>query len=191
MSNTSDNPLYMNNTPEEMQQQWTELVQNMNEAVAQSVEQNMEASAAFMESWADAMEDSMLDEEQFAEGFEGYSNAYDVWMDAAEEMFQRTTAAAEGEDVAATELRDIWLQSANEAFKEVMGTSAFAAANGQLVNAMMDLREQTDEISEDTLEQLGMPTNSDIEEVGERLIELERRQHSVEEKLDRILEELE
>ena len=72
-----------------------------------------------------------------------------------------------------------------------MGTSAFAAANGQLVNAMMELREQTDEISEDTLEQLGLPTRSDIEEVGERLVELERRQHRVEEKLDEIIEALE
>jgi predicted nuclease with TOPRIM domain len=36
-----------------------------------------------------------------------------------------------------------------------------------------------------------MPTQSEIEEVGERLVELERRQHRVEEKLDRILEAVE
>jgi hypothetical protein len=181
----------MSDNTKQTQAEWNELVEDMNEAVAQSMEQNMEASAAFMDSWANAMEDSMPSESELSEGVEGYGDAYEVWMDAAEQMFERTTAAAEGEDVAVTEFRDIWLQSANEAFKEVMGTSAFAAANGQLVNAMMEMREEADEIGEDTLAQLGMPTRSDIEEVGERLIELERRQHAVEEKLDRILEALE
>jgi len=181
----------MSDNIKEMQEEWNDAVENMNEAVARSMEQNMEASAAFMESWADAMEDSMLQEDEWVEGIEGYNNAYEVWMDAAEEMFERTTDAAEGEKVALSEFRDIWLQSANQAFKEVMGTSAFAAANGQLVNAMMEMREQADEIGEDTLEQLGMPTQSDIEEVGERLVELERRQHRVETKLDRILEAVE
>jgi len=181
----------MSDTNKQMQAEWNELVENMNNAVAQSMEQNMEASAAFMESWADAMEDSMPAEQDVQNGVEGYNGAYEVWMDAAEEMFGRTTTAVEGEDVEITEFRDIWLQSANEAFKEVMGTSAFAAANGQLVNAMMDMREEVDAMGEDTLEQFGMPTQSDIDEVGERLIELERRQHNVEKKLDRILEELE
>ena len=181
----------MSDTNKQMQAEWNDLVENMNDAVAQSMEQNMEASAAFMESWADAMEDSMPDDEALSSSVEGYGDAYEVWMNAAEEMSSRTTAAAEGEDVDMTEFRDIWLQSANEAFKEVMGTSAFAAANGQLVNAMMEMREEVDAMGEDTLEQLGMPTQSDIDEVGERIIELERRQHSVEKKLDRILEALE
>ena len=181
----------MSNRNKEIQNEWNKLAENMNEAVAQSMEQNMEASAAFMDSWAEAMADSVPDEGDLTDGVEGYNDAYEVWMDAAEEMFERTSAAAEGEDVAITEYRDIWLQSANQAFKEVMGTSAFAAANGQLVNAMMEMRDQADEIGEETLAEFGMPTQSDIEEVGERIIELERRQHRVEKKLDRILEALE
>ncbi len=181
----------MNNRNKEIRNEWNELAENMNEALAQSMEQNMEASAAFMDSWADAMADSVPDEDELTDGVEGYNDAYEVWIDAAEEMFERTSAAAEGEDVAVTEFRDIWLQSANQAFKKVMGTSAFAAANGQLVNAMMEMRDQADEIGEETLAEFGMPTQSDIEEVGERIIELERRQHRVEEKLDRILEAVE
>jgi hypothetical protein len=181
----------MSNANEEMMEQWSEIAEDYNEAMAQSMEQNMQASAALMESWADAMEESVPDEEEVAEGIEGYNNAYEVWMDAADQMFERSVAAAEGEDVAVTEFRDIWLQSANEAFKEVMGTAAFAAANGQLVNAMMEMREQVDEMGEETLEQLGMPTQSNVEEIGERLIELERRQHRVEEKLDLVIEALE
>jgi hypothetical protein len=181
----------MNEYNRDLQNEWNELAENMNEALAQSMEQNMEASAAFMESWAEAMEDSMPEDDQITSSAEGYSGAYEVWTDAAEEMFERTADSAAGEEIELTEFRDIWLQSANEAFKEVMGTSAFAAANGQLINAMMDMRKQVDEFSEETLSELGMPTQSEIEEVGERLVELERRQHRVEEKLDRILEAVE
>jgi hypothetical protein len=132
-----------------------------------------------------------MDADTVADGIDGSSRAYEVWMDATEQVFERTTDAAEGEDVAPGELRDIWLDSANEAFKEVMSTSAFAAANGQLVERMMDLRAETDEISQETLAQLGFPTRDTVEEVGERIVELERRQQVVEEKLDRVLDHLE
>ena len=174
----------------EIQDNWNEMVEQMNEAVADSVEQNMKAQAAFMESWAEAVERSVPEEDELAEGFQGYNRAYEVWLDAAETMFERATDAAQGEDVQPQEIRDIWLQSANEAFKEVMGTSAFAAANGQLVDAMMEMRKEADEVTQDTIAQLGFPTREDVDEVGERLVELERRQQAVEEKLDRILEEL-
>jgi hypothetical protein len=38
---------------------------------------------------------------------------------------------------------------------------------------------------------MGFSTREDVEEVGERLVELERRQHEVEQKLDQILDHLE
>lgn len=177
--------------PDDIQKQWAAMMENFNDAVAESMEQNVQVQADFMEAWAEALEDSVPDENAKQEGMEGYARAYEVWMDATEEMYERGTDMASGEGVDVTEFRDIWLRSANEAFKEVMRTSAFAAANGQLVEVMMNIREQADDISEDTIAQLGFPTQSDVEEVGERLLELERRQHSVEEKLDRILDHVE
>ena len=88
----------MSNT-NEMQDQWTEMVEEMNDAVADSLEQNMKSQAAFVESWAEAVEDSVPEEDAMAEGIQGYNRAYEVWMDAAEQMFERTTDAAQGEDV--------------------------------------------------------------------------------------------
>jgi hypothetical protein len=175
----------------QMQDEWTEMVEQMNEAVSESVEQNMKAQAAFVDSWADAVEDSIPEEENVTEGIQGYNQAYEEWMSAAEQMLERTGDAAQGEDVDPTEFRDIWLQSANEAFKHVMGTSAFAAANGQLVETMMEMRQQADDIGQDSIAQMGFSTREDVEEVGERLVELERRQHEVEQKLDQILDHLE
>ncbi|MFB6074086.1 MAG: poly(R)-hydroxyalkanoic acid synthase subunit PhaE [Haloarculaceae archaeon] len=177
--------------PNQIQEEWSEMVEQMNEAVAESVEQNLEAQAAFAESWADAVEDAVPEDEELAEGIQGYNRAYEEWMNAAERTFERSADAAQGEDVDPTEFRDIWLQSANEAFKHVMSTSAFAAANGQLVETMMELRQEADDLSQETVAQLGFATRGDVEEVGERLVELERRQHDLEAKIDRVLDELE
>lgn len=176
------------NTPQEIQDNWMRMVEQMNDAMARSVEQNMAAQSKFMETWAETIEDSMPDEETMGESFEAYQRAYGVWMDAADQMYERVTDAAEGEDVAFTEFRDIWLRSANEAFKEVMGTTAFAAAQGNLVESMMEMQQQAEDMSQDTLEQFGLPTRDDMDEVGERLVELERRQQRVENKLDRLIE---
>ena len=180
----------MNDT-NDVQEEWAETMERMNDAVADSLEQNMKAQATFAESWADAVEDSMVEEAAIVEGIEGYNRAYEVWMDAAEQLVERSADAVGGEDVDPSEFRDIWLRSANEAFKEVMTTSAFAAANGQLVERMLEMRQEADDVSQETIARLGFPTQDDVEEVGERLVELERRQHAVEEKVDRILDELE
>jgi len=166
------------------------LIEGMNDALAESIEQNVEAQAAFMESWADAVDRSVPEEDVVADGVEGYSRAYEVWMDAADRMAERAGAAAEGEDVDPEEFRDIWLQSANEAFKEVLSTEAFAAGNGQLVEAMMEAQQDVDEVTQDAVAQMGLATRGDVEEVGKRLVELERRQHAVEQKLDEILDQL-
>lgn len=181
----------MSDTNTDVSEEYSEMLEDMNEAVAESIEQNMQAQAAFVESWTEAMSDSMVEEDELAEGAEGYNQATEVWMDAAERMFERSADAAQGEEVDPTEFRDIWLQSANEAAKEIMGTSAFAAANGQLIQSMLEMRQQADDVGQETIAELGFPTRDDVEEVGERLVELERRQHALEEKLDRILEAVE
>jgi hypothetical protein len=176
---------------EQYSQDWGQLMEQMNEAMAESIERNVEAQTAMMESWTEAFDDSMLSEEEVSDGIEGYRRAYEVWMDTAETMVDRTEDAFEGEDVDPQEFRDLWLQSANESFKEIMSTSAFASANGQLVEILMEAQQEVDDVTQDNLAQLGMATRDDVVEVGERLVELERRQHAVEQKLDRIIEELE
>jgi len=173
------------------QQEWGDLFGQMNEAVAESFEKNLEAQGTMMESWMGSFDDSVPDDEVMADGMEGMSGAYEVWMDAADEMVERTADAAQGEDVAPEEFRDIWLRSANEAFSEVLSTTAFAHANGQLVEQVMEMQQEMTEMTEDQLATMGIATDGDVQEVGERLIELERRQHEVENKLDRILDAVE
>ncbi len=169
---------------------WNDFVEQMNEQFLEAVEQNMEAQAEFVESWSETVESDAADPE-ISEGVEGYARAYEAWMDAAQTMVERANDTVEGEEVELEEFRDIWLNTANEAFSEVMSTSAFAAATGQTVAGAMEAKRQADEAAETTLHDLGMPTESDVQEVGDRLVELERRQHEVERKLDRVLDHLE
>jgi hypothetical protein len=174
--------------PEAVQEQWTEMLSQMNEQFATAVEANRRAQEGFIESWADAME-SVTDGEYISDAMEGYSRAYSVWMDAAEEAMEEATDAADGE-TDPSDFRDLWLDAANEAFKEVMSTDAFAAATGETVNSAAELRKASDEAKQASLHELGFAAERDIREVGERLVELERRQHEVERKLDRVLEHL-
>jgi flagellar biosynthesis chaperone FliJ len=174
-------------TPTEMESGWNQFVQRMNEEFIDALEQNMEAQAEFVESWSKTVGEASGDE-QLQSGVEGYARAYEVWMDAAQQMVERANDAFDGEDVEVEEFRDVWLNSANDAFKEVMSTTAFAAATGETVEGALDVQRQADEAAETTLHSLGFATEGDIQEVGERLVELERRQHAVEQKLDRILD---
>jgi len=177
-------------TTDAAQHDWTSFMEEMNEQFVDALEQNVEAQAEFVESWSETLESS-ADDERLGEGVQGYAKAYQVWMDAAQEMVERTADAAEGEQVDVEEFRDVWLNSANQAFKEVMSTSAFAAATGETVQDAMEVRRMADDSAEATLRQLRIPTQSDVEEIGDRLVELERRQHEVERKLDRVLDHLE
>jgi hypothetical protein len=169
--------------------EWSEFVAEMNESLLAAMERNAAAQAQFVESWVDAVD---VDETATltADGTEGYANAYRAWMRAAETLVDRANDALEGSDVSPEDVRDIWLNTANEAFKEVLSTSAFAAATGETVDGVLDLQRQADEAAEETLHSLRFATAGDVEEVGDRLLELERRQQAVEERLDRVLEEL-
>lgn len=171
-------------------EQWNEFMHAMNEQFTQTLEQNVETQAAFVESWVDALE-TTTGPDQPADGVEGYADAYATWIEASQRAYERSMDVVAGEDVAPEEFRDIWLDAANEAFKDVTDTTAFAAATGQTVEDALEYRQEIDEMANETLHELGFATKRDVEEVGERLIELECRQHTVEEKLDTVIDHLE
>jgi trans-aconitate methyltransferase len=168
--------------------EWADVVEQFNEATVEGIESALEEQAAFTEAWIDAVEEGAADVAETSADPEAFAQAYAVWIDATERLFARLTDAIEGEEVEPGELRDIWLDAANEAFSEVMGTSAFAAATGQTIGSALDAQEAADEATRDLLHAYGLATDEDVREVGERLVELERRQHAVENKIDRLLD---
>jgi hypothetical protein len=162
--------------------------EQMSQTYTDAIKRNVDAQAAFADSWMESMEEAMS-EERLDDASDGAVRAYEAWMDAAEASYERVGDALEGEDVDPEEFRDIWLNAANKAFKESMSTTAFAAATGQNVEDVLDFQEQLNEAAEQTLHGMGFATTGDVREVGERLVEIERRQHAIEEKLDRLLDE--
>jgi len=72
-------------------------------------------------------------------------------MTASQQMVERANDQLEGEDVDIEEFRDIWLNTANEAFKEVASTTAFAKMTGETVGDVLELQEQADEAAQETL----------------------------------------
>lgn len=182
MSTTTD--------PMDAQSEWWNSFAEMNEEFATALERNLDAQAAFTEAWMDSF-DVTSGQEEMSDGMAGVMRAYETWMTAANESVETMADVMEGENVSAEQFRSIWLNAANQAFKDVMQTRAFAAATGQSVGSQMDLRQRVDDLVETSLHASGLPSEGDIEEVGERLVELERRQHAVEDRLDRILDALE
>ncbi|ADB61334.1 hypothetical protein Htur_2456 [Haloterrigena turkmenica DSM 5511] len=171
-------------------QEWNEVVEQWNEQFMDALEENMEAQAQFVESWSDAVGEA-TEENELSDGVDGYAKAYETWMNASQQMVERMNDQVEGEDVDVEEFRDIWLNTANEAFKDVMSTTAFAKMTGETVGDVLEMQQQAQETSQETLRTLGFATEADVVEIGDRLVELERRQHDVEKKIDRVLEHLE
>lgn len=166
---------------------WAAFAADVNESFLDAFERNLQAQAEFVDRWTEMIEEDFASAAPSAETADSYARAHQVWMDAAEAQY---TELLEGGDISATAARDRWLDASNQAFKEIMGTSAFAAATGRTIQRALEAQRLADDAAEETLHALRFATRSDVHEVGERLVELERRQHSVEETLERILDEL-
>lgn len=162
------------------------------EMAAEMFERSVEAQSEFAESMSMNMESAAEGSEDVPEVFEGFAKAYELYAEATEEVFERTAEAYdEGEAVDLSEVTELWLNTTNEATKEVLRTSGFASAGGGTTGASLEAKKELDENRDELLRSTGLATESSVVEVGERLVELERRQQEVEEKLERLVEERE
>lgn len=160
------------------------------EAIFDALRESVEAQGEFVDRWAAATRDAGEDGDLWMDVAEGYARAYEVWMEASQRAMERAADLMAGEEVPMEEFRDVWMDAANDAFKELASSDAFAAALAQNVENL-DVVREAQEATETTLHNVGLATASDVTEVGERLVELERRQHEVDRKLDRLLDAVE
>jgi hypothetical protein len=90
----------------------------------------------------------------------------------SEEMFQKS--------------REIYLicaKSYSEMYREAITTPSILKQNAKAVDSFLDWKIETDRINRDTLNNLGIPTKNDIDDIAERLYFLDK-------KMDRISKEL-
>lgn len=178
---------------------WDLFSEHLN-ATFDTIHQSVEAHEQFIQSLSETFEEYEYpdvpspDGEQYSRHLEGYAKAYETWLEAAQEMIGHADKLTEKEELdveSVKEFRDIWLSAANQAYKDIMSTTAFSAINAHGLKNVLDLKSQANELASDTVHELGFASSQDLDEVARRLIELERRQQKVEDKLDRILEQLE
>ena len=81
------------------------------------------------------------------------------------------------------QLYDLWIESSEKAYGEYVFTDEYAALNGRLVNSLMAFRQQQNEISEDLLAAMNMPTMRAMNT-------LERRQHQLRKQIKTLEAEL-
>lgn len=71
-------------------------------------------------------------------------------------------------------LYDLWVDAAEEGYAEIALSGEFREAYGALVNAQMRVRSQLAKDVERVSAELGMPTRSEVDSIGERLQALRR-----------------
>lgn len=81
------------------------------------------------------------------------------------------------------QLYDLWVESSERAYGEYVFTDEYAALNGRLVNSLMAFRQKQNEISEDILAAMNMPTMRAMNT-------LERRQHQLRKQIKTLEAEL-
>jgi poly[(R)-3-hydroxyalkanoate] polymerase subunit PhaE len=93
------------------------------------------------------------------------------------ELFESKLAAREEPGRQIDSLRalyDLWVDAAEEAYAEVALSQEFREVYGALVNAQMRMRSQFQQEIERIATDLGMPTRSELDSIGQRLQELRR-----------------
>ena len=83
----------------------------------------------------------------------------------------------EGVDLA--KLQSIWLHAVDDAVTDVGTTREFASTMARSVERTLAGKAQGDELRRQGLRDAGVPTNRDVERLGERLLEFEYRQHEL------------
>jgi len=117
--------------------EFNEALAEMNEAFASTLERNVEAQAAFVETMTDAFLGGVPDEDELAGGFEGYVNVSEVWLDAADRTFEETTAAIEENDIDPETFRDRLQEQVRAAGQDRSGETGTTAA-GELDDATVE-----------------------------------------------------
>jgi len=128
-------------------QDWNAFAEQWNEQFLEALEDNMEAQAQFVESWSETVGEAS-DDTETSDGVEGYARAYETWMTASPADGRAGERPARGRGRRYRGVPRHLAQHANEAFKEVMSTTAFAKMTGETVGDVLELQEQADEAAQ-------------------------------------------
>ncbi len=109
-----------------------------------------------------------------------FGNVGATWMRIMQEASERTREAmSDGRGITPDLYTDLWTRGASEFAKEVLEDPAFARMAGQTAEGAATARHRMREEGANRARDMGLAAHDDVVEIGERLIELERRIHDL------------
>lgn len=109
-----------------------------------------------------------------------FADASRIWLNAVSEAMRRTQDAMQrGEPLTPDAYLDLWSKAAAELSQAVVSDAAFATMTGHWVNQVATAKTDAKKRATEQLRDLGFSTHADVDEVGKRLVELERRVHEL------------
>jgi hypothetical protein len=138
--------------------------------------------------WIAAAESAALPETPQRAQLRRLEWGYHIWDETLSNTLVHLDDAITEDGIDVRQLQMIWLHAMNDAFSEVMGRSVFAAETNDTLEDVLTEQQQLNQLQRDVLHASNLPTDRDLEGVGERLLNLKACQKKVEEKLDMILD---
>ena len=83
-----------------------------------------------------------------------------------------------------SQMQEAWLNTTSSMLKEVLATPAYGNYLKQSIDAQLKSREYMDNIMEDELKRLGLPTRAQLDDVYKGLNELDRKMNAIQELLE-------
>ena len=99
--------------------------------------------------------------------------------------------SAKGEDISSMrQVYDLWIDSNEKIYGEYVFTEEYSELNSRLVNSMMAFKKQSNEITEDALVSMNMPTTSSVNELARRHYELRKQVKAMQQEISNLKKEL-
>ena len=167
---------------------WGRAVEWQYETARATLERSLELQRTVVDNWIAAAESAAPPEAPQRAQLRRLEWGYDIWEETLLNALVHLDDAITEDGIDLRQLQMIWLHAMDDAFSEVMRRPAFAAETNDTLEAVLTEQRQLNHLRRDFLHASNLPTDRDIEEAGERLLNLEARQKKIEEKLDAILD---
>lgn len=157
------------------------------ETARTTLERSLETQQAAVDGWASALTPQSDEQPAAATPIQGTVWLYDIWSESLRNALVHLDDAIDEEGIDLDSLQMIWLHAMDDAITDVGKRPPFGAAMADAVERTLNAQAESNERRRETLRSAGLPTDRDMEAVGERLLDLEYRQKSLADKLDAVL----
>ncbi|UCF08741.1 MAG: hypothetical protein JSW28_03350 [Thermoplasmata archaeon] len=161
-----------NGSYNELYDLWTQYSGKMSEHLSEVVSENLKNQKELYELWMDAFGIKDAGEKGPASGIDSFW--LEVW-ERSKEKFPPPTLSDREFEIWSKEWNDLWVNAYSKMVANVMKSPAFAAMDGQTLDANLDAISASDKLVGNYLSSMGMPTKENINEIYSKLHDLDKK----------------